>query len=39
MNMAIDMYDGDPPEHAVQAIRVATKLGNKEACEGAGSNG
>jgi hypothetical protein len=26
----IDMYDGDLPEQAVQAIRVATKLGNKK---------
>jgi hypothetical protein len=26
----IDMYDDDLPEQAVQAIRVATKLGNKK---------
>lgn len=26
----IDMYDGDLPEQAVQAIRAATKLGNKK---------
>ena len=26
----IDMYQGDLPEQAVQAIRAATKLGNKK---------